>query len=363
MMRPHMKRLSAIASVLAMVACSSSDDNNNAGDGGADAAAVDSGSDTSVAVDGGEDEAAVDASIASDADSSVDAGRDAAAEASEAATTEAGGDAAIEAASEAASEAAVVEAGSDAAADVAVQSEASTVDVTVSDATSGGDAYVQPGCTPPTHDHITPTSATILDMERTDLFTQAVPQNLAGNWDQLLPAPDGGVKSAWEFSVLTPPRNGSNHAIHSTGSGFPAYDPSAAGGVGIALLGEFAAPLDASMYTGVSFWAKGSSLTKGLRVVASLTTVLETYCACEPVREAGGTGCNDVPYKDVDITDSWAQYTVKWADFRQEGWGNPVATDPRNLLNFLFRNIAPAQGGVSGTWDFWLDDVTFSSAP
>jgi hypothetical protein len=361
MMRPHMKRLSAIASILAMVACSSSDDNNNAGDAGADAAAIDSGSDTSVAVDGGEDEAAVDASVASDADSSVDAGSDAAA--SEAAT-EAGVDAAIEAASEAASEAAVVEAGSDAAPDVAVQNEASTVDATaVSDAPAVIDAYVQPGCTPPSHDHITPTSATILDMERTDLFTQAVPQNLAGNWDQLLPAPDGGVKSGWEFSVLTPPRNGSNHAIHSTGSAFPAYDPSAAGGVGIALLGEFAAPLDASMYTGVSFWAKGSNLTKGLRVVASLTTVLETYCACEPAREAGGTGCNDVPYKDVDITDNWAQYTVKWADFRQEGWGNPVATDPRNLLNFLFRNIAPTQGGVSGSWDFWLDDVTFSSTP
>jgi hypothetical protein len=203
--------------------------------------------------------------------------------------------------------------------------------------------------------HRTPSSATILDMEASEKFTQAVPPNEAGNWLQLLPDAAAGMtatSSPYDVVLITPaPRGASLHAIHSTGSGYDGV-----GGVGMALLDQFRAPLDASAYIGIAFYARGSALTPGLTVQAGLNTVLPEMCMCDP---GPPSRCNDQPTHDVVLTADWQRYTIIWADFKQDGYGNPVPTDPTRLTNFGFRANPAVDAGTRGAWDFWLDDVSF----
>ena len=75
----------------------------------------------------------------------------------------------------------------------------------------------------------------------------------------------------------------------------------------------------------------------------------------------GASRCNDNPYAQVALTQDWQKYALTWSQFHQDGYGTPVPTDPHKLLNFVIRANGGGEAGVTGSWDFWVDDIAFTT--
>jgi hypothetical protein len=133
--------------------------------------------------------------------------------------------------------------------------------------------------------------------------------------------------------------------------------------------------LDATGWTGVSFWALLDPLSTGavaLATVADPNTagVLggiypfnELTCGNPPC-VAGQPQINtctaanmplclcDPLGKAVGLVNHWAFYTLPFSEMRQKGYGMPVSSiDLKHFLGFKF-----SLG--KGAWDLWLDDIS-----
>jgi hypothetical protein len=125
------------------------------------------------------------------------------------------------------------------------------------------------------------------------------------------------------------------YAMHTTGTGFRGYG----GGVGF----KCPVPIDASTYTGISFWLRGA----GTVSVAILDTNTDGSWCCP-------SGCNNGFQKVVTGTDQWQLVTVKWSELRQANYGYLTTFDPRGMLGVSFGS------NLRRSWDFWLDNVSFT---
>jgi hypothetical protein len=135
-------------------------------------------------------------------------------------------------------------------------------------------------------------------------------------------------------SAREPVEDGNRYAGHFTGSGHTSFG----GGIGIACT----LPIDASAYTGLSFWAKGAG---PMHVIVTTTATDGNYCIC------AGSDCGDGYLKNLTLTADWAQYTVLFTDLKQ--MHHAVPFDPTAVIGFNFASNANA-------WDYWIDDVAFS---
>ncbi len=133
--------------------------------------------------------------------------------------------------------------------------------------------------------------------------------------------------------------------VHTAGTGLTSWG----GGVGFGLGGKC---YDASIYDGITFWAKGPGT---IRVTVSTADTQKTMYGGDC---GDGPNCGDGFGKQLETTDAWAQYTVKWADLAQVGWGKPVTFDANRILGIDF--FAGPDDGGTYTWDFWIDDIAFS---
>jgi hypothetical protein len=165
----------------------------------------------------------------------------------------------------------------------------------------------------------------------------------AGFW---FPNTDGtGVVSPSPAVIFTPlpsPRGSSHDGVHTTGTGFTSYG----GGVGMVFFPDnfVAFPADASAYSGISFWAMGTSATGQVELGLPTTATRSNCPYC--------TACNDDFHYNFTLTPGWTQYTVHWADLVQSGFGVPSATfDPARILYIDFQ--------ATSHWDFWIDDLAF----
>ena len=69
--------------------------------------------------------------------------------------------------------------------------------------------------------------------------------------------------------------------------------------------------MDASVYTGITFWARGASPAGKVRINLTID---------EAVKVLDGGACPDVgpcvrPFAEIDVTDEWQEFTLAWADF------------------------------------------------
>jgi hypothetical protein len=103
---------------------------------------------------------------------------------------------------------------------------------------------------------------------------------------------------------------------------------------------------DASVYAGLTFWARGRG---SVRVAAKMTqTVAEEF---------GGTcltKCFDSHLTRRTLTPTWQQYTVLWEELAQAGFGQAVPFDAASLYSIEL-SMLPEQT----PFDFWIDDVAF----
>lgn len=139
-------------------------------------------------------------------------------------------------------------------------------------------------------------------------------------------------------------------AMHTKGSGFTEWGAI----LGIVLLvgqNQPPCPYDVSPHRGVRFYAKGTISDDTLEV--QFPTV-QTHAPAQGGTCKGEGKCGD--HFRVAVTSlaaDWREYSVSFADARQDGWGNPVTFDPTQVLNVEFRTRPDT------TFEFWIDQVSF----
>lgn len=141
---------------------------------------------------------------------------------------------------------------------------------------------------------------------------------------------------------------GSTMALHFGGTGFTEW------GAGAGPTFYAGGCYDFSAYTGISFWAKGTGL---MRFAVATANTHEAY-DCDALTEecSNHYGSGNLP-----LTTTWTQYTYLWADLAQPAWGPAKPFEPTKGVSLAFSHITDGGGGPD--FDFWLDDVSFTSAP
>jgi hypothetical protein len=112
---------------------------------------------------------------------------------------------------------------------------------------------------------------------------------------------------------------------------------------------------DASMYTGISFWAKanmGSALA--LRVSLKDANTAPEGGNCDETMDSGAEACNDDWGKNITLTTSWAPYTMLYSELRQSMWG-------KQFPSFNSAAVYAVQFQVNKGLDFdiCIDDLAF----
>jgi hypothetical protein len=117
-------------------------------------------------------------------------------------------------------------------------------------------------------------------------------------------------------------------------------------------------PYDLTGYSGFSFWVMampGTDTTFRAKMVMRISTQIQDRGVCDEAI-LGVDRCGDEWGEAVPLTadGTWKSVTVRFADpaFRQQGWGQPFAWNPADVLGIQFQSIV--EGGL---FDFWIDDV------
>ncbi len=153
------------------------------------------------------------------------------------------------------------------------------------------------------------------------------------------------------MSVIPGGREQSVLAVHTTASGFSGWGAS----VGFEFenqLGQRAA-FDASNFSAITFYAKvesGSASKVWVALPDSNTDPSGGVCGQDP--DAGSDACLDHFGQYVDLEQTFAKYTIVFAQLSQKGWGHAESgLDSAHLLGL------EVSWGTSSI-DLWIDDVT-----
>lgn len=156
------------------------------------------------------------------------------------------------------------------------------------------------------------------------------------------------VKMPFMMTELPEPRDTSKYAANSKGSGFTVWG--AGFGFDLNNSGTTKSAYDASKYTGITFWAKvGTGSTTTVRFNIGDKNTTPEGGVCMPAT------CSDDFGQSLTLTESWQQFTIKFADMKAENWSkqNLAAIDKSALYAVHF------QAGPMTTFDIWVDDISF----
>ncbi|HET9930585.1 MAG TPA: glycoside hydrolase family 9 protein [Polyangiaceae bacterium] len=155
---------------------------------------------------------------------------------------------------------------------------------------------------------------------------------------------DGSAGTRTQAEIKSAGRAGSKNAICISGQGFTGWG----GGMGVSLAGEGSSRMlyDASPYTGVSFWARGSGMFRAM-LVDKYSDPAASLC----------TSCYDHFQAPFTPGSEWKQYTFSWKDLKQLGFGEMkpnVCAAGLYALQFQWSGSQP--------FELCLDDVAFTQA-
>lgn len=134
-------------------------------------------------------------------------------------------------------------------------------------------------------------------------------------------------------------------AAHIEAEGFTYW------GVGLVLAlnvtGVGDCPADASAYDGITFWARG--LGRVYVHFSTLQTLPPDYGG------ACASDCWDDHGLDIDLTDEWQPFTIRWTDLKQRGFGRRATFDPTELVFIHWQDESALEV------DIWVDELRFIS--
>jgi hypothetical protein len=124
--------------------------------------------------------------------------------------------------------------------------------------------------------------------------------------------------------------------------------------------GQQRTPYDLQSFTGVAFWAMASAGTDPsvrLKMVMRASTQIQDGGTCDE-SVIGADRCGDEwgePFM-LPTDGTWKAVTVRFSDatFKPEGWGQPFAWNPADVLGIQFQST---MAGKAGLYDFWIDDI------
>lgn len=118
--------------------------------------------------------------------------------------------------------------------------------------------------------------------------------------------------------------------------------------LGANFLSENGSMYDASKYGGISFKAKiGSNSTKKVRFKVGDVNTHPDGHVCK--------SCWNLFGKDMNLTADWKEYTVTFAEMKQEaGWGDRFPSITPSKLMSINWSVGPGQA-----FDLWVDDLKF----
>jgi hypothetical protein len=163
--------------------------------------------------------------------------------------------------------------------------------------------------------------------------------NFTGYWYMAMDETDDGAitaptnPDAPRGEPGMPARDGSTTAMHAAGVW---------GGWGAALGFSFSTPdttpIDASSYTGITFWARAAS-ARSVRVEVATEATLTN---------------SDHFGAEKTITTAWQQHQVLWTELDPPPWAldDPPDWQPEAMLKLQFHFDDAA-------FDFWVDDIRF----
>lgn len=187
-----------------------------------------------------------------------------------------------------------------------------------------------------------------------------VVDNRDGEWFQAKSRNGGANLGTMAVEATSSGAPGSTKALHMSG-GPTTLTPA---------MGEpddwatFGVPLgvcyDASPYSGIGFWIKGTTSAGNESVRFSISTPPTTESSAGGTCPDGDTGCYNHFGADIILTSTWTYYSFTWAELAQNAtWGIKVPAGYEKEKNVLAINFAPFLNTEG--YDFWIDDVVLTT--
>jgi hypothetical protein len=155
--------------------------------------------------------------------------------------------------------------------------------------------------------------------------------------------------------------NRSKGALHITATRCGANRPTLATGLNVN--NGLDCPYAATAYDGISFSAVTVSggMPNGLRLMVGVglrTTIpAENGGDGSCAQYAANKGCWDRHSVSVELNENWTQYSVKWSELQQQGWGTPAPWDAKLTADVAFSLITDQAG--TETADYSIDNIGF----
>jgi hypothetical protein len=171
--------------------------------------------------------------------------------------------------------------------------------------------------------------------------------------------------SVTPFVSSTPGNGGAGYAAHINGSGYAIYGLGL--GVNINSSGTTIKPYNASAYSGITFWAMGTSTAaEGTNMVR---VAIPTSSSSTPAN--GGTcvavapGYCDGHWGKVIALNptTWTQVTIKWSELTKDVNAIATAFDPATVIGVHWQAGGSAAttttAAVAAGMNMWIDDLAF----
>lgn len=190
-------------------------------------------------------------------------------------------------------------------------------------------------------------------------------------------APAGTGMGSWDFGkdtattamgtitptntmMLAPVTGGKmGSALHVKGEGLTGWGASLA-----AFLNGTAASFDASAYSGVAFWIKGTTAvqegTDKIMIQARMPDVLPGAGSCCNDKVMGSE-CYSGHRTVISITADWTEVKIPWTDFQGPAWGlgSAIPFNPNRIRDINFSFNRDTMGTTPASFDVWVDGVRF----
>jgi hypothetical protein len=182
----------------------------------------------------------------------------------------------------------------------------------------------------------------------------------AGAWDFSKDASSGTITPAGTVSLLPEPGGYSGSALHIQGTGLTGWGAALG-----AYLNGATSSFDASSYSGIAFYIKGTStVQEGANMVMVLARMPDVLpgpgsCCSDVVL---GSECYSAHRAIIGITSEWSLVTLPWSSFVGPTWGlgATLSFNPNRIRDFTFSfNHDAALVDAGASFDVWIDGLSF----
>jgi len=145
-------------------------------------------------------------------------------------------------------------------------------------------------------------------------------------------------------------------AFHTTGTGFTVWGA----GLGTDFApksGEARTLYDLSAYSGIALRAKAAATTPVRVSISDINTAPEGLICEDTTDNTNPARCGDYFGAELTVGAEFADFTIKFSDMKQRGWGLPVAAGFDKTKAYTLRMQVKGSAQAPANFDLWFDDI------